>query len=160
MEEFERYRYTAKVCPSCKDDKAEIAPGQGYCKKCRAEAAKKKYNTDLEHRKKTQERNRVAARRRFDKRIEKWMPVSEYYDMLEGQDHRCWICKRLFDTSREGAAKVDHDHETGEIRGLLCGTCNLGIGNFRDSVKLLKQAILYLQKGFLEDTGFDGPVPD
>lgn len=40
---------------------------------------------------------------------------------------------------------VDHNHKTGEIRGLLCGLCNSGIGHFKDKIKLLKKAIKYLE---------------
>lgn len=41
---------------------------------------------------------------------------------------------------------VDHDAETGEVRGLLCGSCNLGIGKFRHSVGRLLEAVRYLDK--------------
>lgn len=39
---------------------------------------------------------------------------------------------------------VDHCHTTGKVRGLLCVSCNLGIGNFKDSTELLQNAINYL----------------
>ena len=40
---------------------------------------------------------------------------------------------------------VDHDHETGRIRNVLCRRCNLGLGNFRESPELLARAIEYLK---------------
>ena len=41
---------------------------------------------------------------------------------------------------------IDHDHETGEIRGLLCNTCNLGLGHFKDNPALLEAAVQYLKE--------------
>ena len=41
---------------------------------------------------------------------------------------------------------VDHCHETNQIRGLLCSSCNIGLGQFQDSIKLLSKAIDYLIK--------------
>lgn len=38
----------------------------------------------------------------------------------------------------------DHDHTTGDFRGLLCTNCNVGLGMFRDSIELLQNAIAYL----------------
>ncbi len=43
-----------------------------------------------------------------------------------------------------GTLTIDHDHETGAVRGLLCGTCNSGIGKLGDSVALLVKAAAYL----------------
>jgi hypothetical protein len=61
-----------------------------------------------------------------------------YYRHL--QKSKCAICqkrKKLF---------VDHDHKTGEVRGLLCFRCNAGIGLFSESGTSLGHAILYLEK--------------
>ena len=65
----------------------------------------------------------------------------EQYDVLfKKQGGACAICGRATKTH----LYVDHDHTTGEVRGLLCSSCNLGLGNFKDSVPIMRQAILYL----------------
>lgn len=60
----------------------------------------------------------------------------------------CWICGNE-ETSIAKSGKpfrmtVDHDHETGAVRGVLCRSCNLGLGHFRDDVSLFMKAIAYL----------------
>jgi hypothetical protein len=134
-----------QVCSKCEDLNSPVTLGQRICRKCRREYQREKYHTDAEFRKKKLAAAKVQQKRLVRKRVESYgITLSQYYDILEHQNHRCKICKREFDSTRQGAAKIDHDHETGKVRGLLCGTCNLGIGNFRDSVTLLEQAILYL----------------
>ena len=64
--------------------------------------------------------------------------------MLEIQGDACAICGTK-DTGNRKAFHVDHCHDTGKIRGLLCGNCNSGIGNLRDDINLLQRAIEYLQ---------------
>ena len=69
----------------------------------------------------------------------------EVYDLiLEEQEHRCGIC-RAHISNLDKSLAVDHCHETGMIRGLLCSKCNLGLGSFKDSIPILARAILYLE---------------
>jgi hypothetical protein len=73
----------------------------------------------------------------------------QYMDKIEEQHNLCAICGKKY----EGKVLcVDHDHRTGIVRGLLCGNCNLGLGNFRDDSKILQSAIAYLQK-YSKQTG-------
>jgi hypothetical protein len=66
----------------------------------------------------------------------------QYDQMKEDQGHACAICMQ----SSVKRLVVDHNHETGEIRALLCGSCNKGLGNLGDSVARLTNAIAYLEK--------------
>jgi len=70
----------------------------------------------------------------------------EYASLLARQGGRCAICR-----SEPGKINlhVDHDHETGEVRGLLCFRCNGGAGQFKEDVELLARAIDYLDSGGL-----------
>lgn len=63
--------------------------------------------------------------------------------MIRAQGGRCAICKS------EPAMHVDHDHETGLIRGVLCFGCNGGLGQFRDDATTLARAIEYLENATL-----------
>ena len=70
----------------------------------------------------------------------------EYDELLAKQNGVCAICEEK--QSRKGRLNlaVDHSHETGEIRGLLCDPCNQGLGSFKDSPELLDKAKEYLRK--------------
>lgn len=73
-----------------------------------------------------------------------------YCEMFEEQLGRCAICERKFEqktcytSNRNNKLCVDHNHDTGAVRGLLCGDCNRGIGFFRENKIALNKAIQYL----------------
>lgn len=67
--------------------------------------------------------------------------VEEYNSLLEEQNGVCAICEDTY----KHALCVDHDHKTGEIRGLLCKPCNLAIGNMKDDPDRLRNAARYLE---------------
>ena len=69
--------------------------------------------------------------------------MDDFHQMLETQNNQCSICKT--DKPGKRGFQVDHDHETGKVRGLLCNKCNKGLGFFVDSVVVLKSAIQYLE---------------
>ena len=70
--------------------------------------------------------------------------LAQYETLLEEQNGLCAICSTNCSSGRRLC--VDHNHKTGKVRGLLCGNCNKGLGSYMDSVKLLKQAIKYLNE--------------
>ena len=72
----------------------------------------------------------------------------EYTVLLNKQGNRCAICE---EKPNEGfSLSVDHCHNSGQVRGLLCGQCNLGIGSLGDSIDRLSSAIKYLEDHNLE----------
>lgn len=73
----------------------------------------------------------------------------EYTNLLEQVNYSCECCGIKFDNS-VGKTKchVDHDHQTGKIRGLLCNNCNLGIGSLGDNITSLENALKYLKKHY------------
>jgi hypothetical protein len=72
------------------------------------------------------------------------MTYERYLQMLESQNNCCFICGGHQDNFKRQLS-VDHNHETGEVRGLLCDACNGGIGRLKDSIQMLEKAIKYLK---------------
>jgi hypothetical protein len=71
--------------------------------------------------------------------------LDEYNQVFAKQEGKCAICGR-YQSEFKRAFDVDHNHETGTVRGLLCSKCNMGIGYFNDDVTLLSDAIQYLKE--------------
>ena len=69
---------------------------------------------------------------------EKWVARIEF--SLK-QNHACAICGRVM----KDKLFLDHCHKSGKLRGLLCCTCNSGLGMFKDNPELLDNAIRYLK---------------
>lgn len=69
--------------------------------------------------------------------------ADEYWALYDHQGGKCAICQRA--TGKTRMLSVDHDHKTGEVRGLLCNYCNRHVlGHLRDSVSALLRAVKYL----------------
>jgi len=73
------------------------------------------------------------------------MNIGDYNKLLKNQNGVCAICGAHNDiSSKYGNLSIDHNHKTGKVRGLLCRTCNSGLGQFKDNIELLEKAINYL----------------
>lgn len=72
--------------------------------------------------------------------------LEEVAEMMDEQKGCCAICKEsLVNPEDKKSFKVDHDHNTGKVRGLLCNMCNLLLGHAYDNIETLKSAITYLE---------------
>lgn len=74
----------------------------------------------------------------------------QYWALYEAQGGVCFICRRA--TGKVRKLAVDHDHETGYVRGLLCKPCNSVLAHFRDDTATAWRAYDYLMDG--------APAPD
>jgi len=86
------------------------------------------------------EKNTVRCRKLSLKRLYGLSPKT-YSDMSEAQKGCCAICGDL-----SPKLKVDHCHETGQVRALLCNLCNSAIGFLRDDAAIVRRALEYLEK--------------
>lgn len=120
--------------------------GKSQCRPCRNERTKQinrdRYHNDPEFRARSLSTTRNAAyRRRYG------ITAADADALFDRQGRVCAICREV-----PKMPQVDHDHETGVVRGVLCYRCNVGIGFFNDSKHRLVAAGRYLQAG-----GYDGP---
>lgn len=107
------------------------------CYECFKEGMRGRYHSDPE-------KHRERMRRQVYGLAE-----GEFERMLADQGGVCAICggEETSTDRRSGKVRrlfVDHDHDTGRVRGLLCQRCNFGVGQFRDDPTLLQRAIDYL----------------
>ena len=100
------------------------------CKKCYA-AYQREY------------RARNGERVRANERKCAYGPDADLDALMARQGNRCGICRT--DTPPGRGWCIDHDHETGKVRGVLCHFCNVGLGNFRDDPDRLTAAIDWLK---------------
>ena len=125
---------------------------QSHCKVCQStrhhhwtdEQRVAHYERTSDWKRRNPEKAAAIQRRASLKRLYGIAP-EEYDILLEEQGGACAVCGISAEDKPRPLA-VDHDHETGEIRGLLCDACNLGIGCLQDSPALLESALTYLQK--------------
>jgi hypothetical protein len=106
---------------------------QSNCKKCRSEYRnmRRKLNPTLES----------FRKRKQTLRSKYGIEIEEYDKMYLDQKGCCKICNKEYKL-----LSVDHCHNTGLVRGLLCKICNTSLGGFKDSIINLTEAIKYLKE--------------
>lgn len=72
------------------------------------------------------------------------LSFDEYLNLIQSQNNTCKICKAAFKRTKD--IHVDHNHNTGKIRGILCSNCNRCLGLLKDNITVLQNAIEYLSK--------------
>jgi hypothetical protein len=140
-----------KRCRDCGEEKPfedfPLQKGGRYgrhplCKPCRAAQERRRYERD---------RERILAKKRGDEkklRRTRWRSLERKYGLFQheyeaiftAQRGSCAICE-----VRRSPLYVDHCHETGLVRGLLCSNCNFGVGDFADDPDRCERAAAYLR---------------
>lgn len=130
-----------KRCPSCGFTKppSDFGPDKRrkdgrrvYCRDCRNKKARDTYFGN-------------ASMRRHGY----WLTASDYYSLLTEQLSGCSVCRyNPYQDDEPGRTtwrlNVDHDHSTGEVRGLLCRNCNRALGLLQDNPEIVSALLDYL----------------
>ena len=119
-----------------------------YCARCGTTKPKSEFHISETGRFKTKYCKQCHSDEVQEKRLERdWgLTQDQYNDLLAKQGGVCAICgSSKSGTKKDGRLCIDHNHETGEIRGLLCASCNRGIGLLGDSSEMLLAACAYLK---------------
>lgn len=117
------------------------------CKDCWIERDKTTRRKYTEYYKEYSKNYSPEKKKSSQLKYEYGITLEQYNKMLVKQEGCCAICGSP-SPNRKGSDyfHVDHCHNTGTVRGLLCNGCNLGLGSFKDSQKSLENAIEYLKQ--------------
>jgi len=134
-------------CRKCLEKKRFSASRKGrrLCEECVAPPRSPEYERKLRRLAELNEALRGVAPEERDLYrtlyVKYGVTPAHYDELLKQQGGLCAICKQ----PGKKRLAVDHDHVSGQVRGLLCSGCNIGLGHFRDSTSQLRAAAEYLE---------------
>jgi hypothetical protein len=160
-----------RICQRCGGTYQPTSPGQKYCGKQKvkgtcswhvAQEITRRYLKENPAKRAQYSATFMTRLKQDPQRYEAWLQKSrdknlrvhgltreQYGTQLAAQNGTCGICFQPHGRALCGRSKdlaVDHDHETGALRGLLCDDCNIGLGLFHDDPQRLMNAALYIIK--------------
>ena len=140
-----------KLCPDCGEWKQlDEFPRNRNCKDGRHPYCKPCHNA----RGKESKPRLYGGSRHYHLKRRYGIGADEFDELVLQQGGVCAIC------GRPDPEHVDHDHETGAVRGILCFNCNGGLGQFRDSIDSLLTAASYLEVHRTDELELVGLIRD
>jgi hypothetical protein len=165
------YYMKTKRCPQCNKelplsdfsiDKTRLSGLSCYCRKCKAAYMRRYREENPEKIKEIEKRRYEKTKDKIIKRGKRYrtknyadirngrykkkygITYDEKLEILEKVGYKCAICQ---DSVTVENSQLDHNHETGDVRGILCINCNLMLGHSKDNADILKRAVQYLDGG-------------
>lgn len=130
-----------RKCPRCRIDKDESefygSTTERRCRQCKRELSSRYQRENPDKYRDSQRRTRMKSRY--------GVTMEQYEAMLAAQGGKCKICghsESRNPRSPDGWWSVDHDHETGAVRGLLCLRCNSALGWYEDNAEAVSRYIM------------------
>ena len=153
-----------KVCTKCgkkkkitefSKDKGQSSGLRPECRECVSKYYYKNKERINKKNKEWREKNKKKLREK-DLKNKYNITTKEYKKLKKDQKNSCAICgkkeTRKTNNGKTQRLSIDHDHETGKVRGLLCKNCNSVLGYIKEDILLLKNMIKYLIKHKNENT--------
>jgi hypothetical protein len=134
---------TERVCNTCGVSKPVSEfhkPNKKDCKDCRNEARRGARQAENNYDPKTWKQ---SQKRDYQLRSNYGITLEEYNRNWSEQEGCCYVCG-VHETVYKKSLAVDHNHETGQVRSLLCGKCNTALGQVDESIERLQALIDYL----------------
>lgn len=127
-----KYTFNNKNCSSCDLEFTPYHPRQKYCcEECQRIAARSKTRA--------WSKNNYNKERDYQLKYNYGISLDEYRDMYNSRNGKCDLCG-----SAKNVLDVDHCHDSGEVRGLLCGPCNRALGTLGDTKESIQKVLRYL----------------
>ena len=106
---------------------------------------RKQYSASSVFKTPEQKQNRSRYMRSRNLKLKYGMTTSDWSTLFAAQGESCAICKSPKPGNKLGWS-TDHDHLTGKVRGILCRSCNLMLGNAEDNAERMQLAVAYLKR--------------
>ena len=151
--------FTGKPCRTCGDTERYLTGNNG-CVSCAKENSKRRAKAAGEWKRKNRDKVNENNRLRYNsltpeqkkERLRRQqmalygLTLEDYDKMFQEQGGVCACCGNVELKKGRTNLCVDHNHETGKVRALLCDYCNRGIGYFTDNIDKLRNCVLYLEE--------------
>lgn len=133
-----------KTCPVCSSLFKQKTPQQKYCSTVCNKRSPITKQTQKKHKENNKDKYKEYG---LTTKVKKYgITRQQYLSMKKEQNNCCKICGTNEQQTKQKELCIDHDHFTGEVRGLLCHSCNVALGFFNDDTSLLMKAIEYVTR--------------
>lgn len=138
-----------KTCGSVRKTRTRHHKGlnpylESWCAPCNSKKAKAYYKANPHKRTEARANESKIQQKKHRLRKNYNLSLAEYDEMLQKQDGKCATCQLHFSVFKRALA-VDHDHSSGKIRGLLCGSCNSSLGLLKENFDTVLRLAKYIQ---------------
>ncbi len=143
-----------KRCVACDDlkppvefsvDRSRPDGRNGYCRACdrkKSRAWKAAHKPEIAPKMRSYHKRNPEKRRAMELKRRYGITLEQYYDLILAQEARCAACGD--DLPEDRAPSVDHCHDTGKVRGILCNACNVSVGYMRNDPQRCLRLAKYL----------------